>query len=56
MKKKVGDITLNEIKNLCEGHITCGHCPLLDLCFRLDYVSFDDILAVSALLETEVEI
>lgn len=56
MKRKVGDFTLTEIKNLCEGHSTCEHCPLLDVCLKAEYVSFDDLLVDATLLEVEVEI
>lgn len=37
MKKKLIDLTIKEIKNICEQHKDCYNCPILKLCNHCFY-------------------
>ena len=37
MKKKLGDLTLKELSEICFNKTTCNNCPLLDYCIVKPY-------------------
>ncbi len=37
MKKKIGDLTLKELSEICLNKTTCNNCPLLDYCIVKPY-------------------
>ena len=47
MKKKIKDLTIEEIKRVCKKQTSCESCPL---------AIFNVVICVQTLLYTEVEI
>ena len=52
MKKKIGDLTLKELSELCIKRKDCNDCPLLDVCG--EYIdTFDEELEIEIEVEDE---
>lgn len=37
VKRKIGDLTLREIKEICNSREACGGCPLFPICERCSF-------------------
>lgn len=60
MKKKIIDLTLDEIKKICEKHKWCEGCPfdnpaMENICLR-QFIELAGCISVKELLSEEVEV
>ena len=57
MKKKIKDLTLEEIANICSTHHCFEDCPILDACNRANFECiYDGLSRDKFTFEQEIEV
>lgn len=56
MKKKIRDLTLNEVKKICYGKDTCSGCPLIEIKNKAFGCPYYDIAYYENKLDQEIEV